>query len=54
MTFVGKGSSAVGGRSFETAGAGYTAAGLAEVCMSLAAVDPWLWLRKRVKLAELV
>ena len=31
----------------------YTVAGLAEVCTSLAAVDPWLWLRKRVKLAEL-
>ena len=26
---------------------------VAEVCTSLAAVDPWLWLRKRVKLAEL-
>ena len=25
----------------------------AEVCTSLAAVAPWLWLMKRVKLAEL-
>ena len=27
---------------------------VAEVCSSLAAVAPWLWLTKRVKLAELV
>ena len=27
---------------------------VAEVCTSLAAVAPWLWLTKRVKLAELV
>ena len=26
---------------------------VAEVCTSLAAVAPWLWLIKRVKLAEL-
>ena len=26
---------------------------VAEVCTSLAAVAPWLWLTKRVKLAEL-
>ena len=26
---------------------------VAEVCTSLAAVDPWLWLRERVKLVEL-
>ena len=26
---------------------------VAEVCTSLAAVAPWLWLMKRVKLAEL-
>ena len=35
-------------------GLSYTVAGqVAEVCTSLAAVDPWLWLRERVKLAEL-
>jgi hypothetical protein len=26
---------------------------VAEVCTSLAAISPWLWLTKRVKLAEL-
>jgi hypothetical protein len=32
---------------------GVVVAGQVEVCTSLAAVAPWLWLTKRVKLAEL-
>jgi hypothetical protein len=52
VTFVGKG--AAGGRSLRQLELGCTVAGqVAEVYMSLAAMDPWLWLRKRVKLAEL-
>ena len=36
-------------------GLSYTVAGqVAEVHTSLAAVDPWLWLRERVKLVEFI
>ena len=54
VAFVGKGSLAVGGRPFRAVRAElYCCWAGCGVCTSLTAVDPWLWLRERVKLAEL-
>ena len=54
LGLVAVGQVAKGCTTAEQAAENCTIAGqVAEVCTSLAAIDPWLWLRERVKPAEL-